>query len=442
MVRRPLRLATTEQLERSAQAAGFDVYRLPDLPTRDFHRPLNARLSDGPIIAYFLEEHDIELMLDYNTEMLTLLGPENGSTTHRLTNVAAGVPYVSLYLDPITSTMGQVAWADHWALLENSGWIKGVFENAHAQELVRLGVSQVTKVPMAAAVDDFDTSPMPDPDPGPVVAFMGHPATSWFRSPGGVLPAQLYAGFTAAAVHADMPEVPFHTMYYDLYGFAEPPLPSDSPQDRARKSQEYYANKFAYNAFLAIKQRDRFAHFLKRKLGNRFELIGDHWGENYGLPHTPRIWDKKKLHGRMRRVPICLNLMKGNIETGLIVRHFEVTAYGGFLLTYPTPELADFFEIGEECDVFRSEEELLQKISFYLHHPKRRREIALAGQRRTLGEHLYSHRITTLVETLRSSGTLCGQDHPPQSGKTLPRIVVDGVPDSAAPACSNVLAGK
>jgi len=442
MVRRPLRLATTEQLERSARAAGFDVYRLPDLPTRDFHRSLDERLSDGPIIADFLEKHDIELMLDYNTEMLTLLAPENGSVAHRLTHVVAGVPYVAIYLDPITSTMGRVAWADHWTLLENAGWIKGIFENAHAEELIRLGVSRVMKVPMAAAVDDFDTSPLPDPDPGPVVAFMGHPATSWFRSPGGVLPAHLHAGFTAAAVHADMPEVPFHTMFYDLYGFAEPPAPTDTPQDRAQKSQEYFANKFAYNAFLAVKQRDRFAHFLKRKLGDRFELIGDHWGPNYGLPHTPRIWDMKRLHERMRRVPICLNLMKGNIETGLIVRHFEVTAYGGFLLTYPTPELSDFFEIGEECDIFRSEEELLQKISFYLHHPERRREIALAGQRRTLGEHLYSHRITKLVETLRAGGTLRGHTGPSESGTTLPKIVVDGVPAHAAPAGSTVLAGK
>jgi spore maturation protein CgeB len=98
--------------------------------------------------------------------------------------------------------------------------------------------------------------------------------------------------------------------------------------------------------------------------------------------------------------------MKGGLETGMNIRHFETPAVGGFMLTYETAELSTCFTVGEECDVFRCEADLLDKIQFYLENPVRRREIAKAGQERTLREHLYSHRIGKLVDLLCESGVL------------------------------------
>lgn len=406
MSRRPTRIATTQQLLRSTKEAGFDAYLLPAIPNSSFNRSIAERTADGPIHREFLEMHDIDLVVDFNTEALTFVPSDESPSQMAITPAYLGIPYVACYLDPITSTMSEVQWADHWQVLESRTWIKWIWENGHAEELMQLGIPHIITMPMAAANDDFDTTPLPDADDGPVIAFMGHPASSWFRSTQPVLPSQLLPGLTAAAVHADMPDLPFHKIYYDLYGFASPPAPSDDFAARAAKSSKYYEDKFVYNAYLAVKQRDRFARFLKNKLGPAFELIGDHWQTNYGLEHTPRIWDMPALHNRMRRVPICLNLMKGNLETGLNVRHFEITAYGGFMLTYHTPELEQCFHVGEECDSFRDESELLDKIAFYIDHSARRREIALAGQKRTLSNHLYNHRLATLVELLTNAGVL------------------------------------
>lgn len=406
MVRRPLRIATTGQLERSVREAGFDTYVLPQPFDLDIHMSLAQRVELGKVHRPFLEENDIDLVVDYNTTALTLVPACNDPGNMALTNADLGIPYVSCYLDPITSTMNQVPWGDHWHLLESNLWIKWIFERAHGEELMKLGIPNILIMPMAAANDDYDTSPLPEPQESPVVAFMGHPASSWFTGNQTIQASQLFRGMTAAAVHADMPDMAFHKIYYDLYEFDKPPTPDEDRAARAAKALDYYNQKFVFQAYLAIKRRDRFARFLKLKLGDAFELIGDHWNSNYGLEHTPRIWDRKVLLERMRRVPICLNLYKGNIESGLILRQFDVTAAGGFLLTYPIAELENCFVIGEECDVFHNEEELLQKISFYLANPKKRRDIAMAGQRRTLSEHLYSHRITTLVELLEKAAVL------------------------------------
>jgi hypothetical protein len=405
-MRRPLRIATTAQWERSVREAGFEARRLPELPTLDFHRSLGQRLQDGTVYGPFLEANDIDLVIDFNTEALTLCPSREAPNEVNLTTAIMGIPYVACYLDPVTSTMGQVRWSDHWQILESRGWIKWIWETAHAEELLKLGVPNVLTLPMGAANDDFDRSALPEPDPGPAVAFMGHPASSWFRSSQAVDPSQLLVGLTAAAVRADLPELPFHKIYFDLHQFDVPPGETDDALSRAEKSARYYEQKFVYNAYLAVKQRDRFARFLKAKLGDLFELVGDHWEKDCGLPHTPRIWDPKVLHARIRRVPICLNLMKGNLETGLNIRHFEITAYGGFMLTYASEELSGCFEVGRECEVFRHEAELLEKIGYYLEHVEERRAIALAGQQRTLSEHLYSHRLLRLVEMLRESGIL------------------------------------
>jgi hypothetical protein len=430
MVRGPLRIATTGQLERSVRAAGFEAYRVPlEDDALDFHRPLARRLEQGPLVRAFLEEHAIDLVLDFNTELMTFV-PLAGSTQQfSMTTAVLGIPYVACYLDPITSTMHQVPWSDHWQLQESPDWIKWIYETVHADELRRMGVPQVVVMPMAAGDSDYNTDPPPAPPPGPVVAFMGHPASSWFHRNQPIASGDLFAGLTAAAVKADMPDLAFHHIYYDLYEFSETPKVTDDFPTRARKSAHYFNQKFAYNAYLAVRQRDRFARFLKHKLGDLFELIGDHWSEYYGLSHTPRIWERERLQERMRQVPICLNLMKGNLESGLNIRHFEITSNGGFMLTYDTPGLRECFRVGEECDVFRSEAELLDKIQYYLANAQRRRDVARAGQQRTLSEHLYSHRIARLVELLRHRGIL------PSSPASPPR---DALPPASREPVSTV----
>ena len=433
MTRRPIRIATTKQFERAVRTAGFETYVLPDLPSLDTHRPLEQRLQDGGIYQPFLEQHDIDLVLDYNAGALTLVPSTEHAGQYDLPTAALGIPYVACYVDPVTSTMQQVKWENHWQVLECPSWIKWIWEVAHAQELTHLRIPNILTLPIAAPDDDFDTGPLPERKPGPVLAFIGHPGSSWFKSKQAVPSDVLYPGLLAAGVHADQPELPFHKIYYDMYQFAEPPQPGDDPATRAQKSAAYYNAKFIYNAYLALKQRDRWARFLQLKLGDSFELIGDFWERDYNLKHRPAIRNKQEFYARMREVPICLNLMKGNIESGVILRHFEITACGGFMLTYPTPELSQYFEIGKECDVFHNESELLDKIAYYLDHDQERREIAAAGQRRTLKEHLYSHRITRLVELLHEAHVLPRQGASPEPEDAPAQSTENETPKVLAP---------
>lgn len=87
------------------------------------------------------------------------------------------------------------------------------------------------------------------------------------------------------------------------------------------------------------------------------------------------------------------------------MRIFEGTACGALVLTDATSNgLGELFEIGREIVVYRDDVDLLEKIAYYLAHEEEREAIARAGQRRTLREHTYLHRMERLIEVVSAPG--------------------------------------
>lgn len=74
------------------------------------------------------------------------------------------------------------------------------------------------------------------------------------------------------------------------------------------------------------------------------------------------------------------------------MRLIEATGAGAFLLTPDHPELAKFFEPGAEVETFRTPQELIAKIRYYLKEPAARRAIAEKGQQRCLKDHSLAQR--------------------------------------------------
>lgn len=57
-------------------------------------------------------------------------------------------------------------------------------------------------------------------------------------------------------------------------------------------------------------------------------------------------------------------------------RPMEVSLSGGFCLTEYTPSIGEVFEVGEEIDVFRDKQELLDKVKYYLENYSTRERMA------------------------------------------------------------------
>lgn len=84
-----------------------------------------------------------------------------------------------------------------------------------------------------------------------------------------------------------------------------------------------------------------------------------------------------------------IDLAKG--EAGNM-RAFETTGVGSFLLTERHSNLQAYFEPGRELETFNSEDELFEKIQYYLANPQEREAIAARGQQRCLNDYSMERR--------------------------------------------------
>lgn len=125
--------------------------------------------------------------------------------------------------------------------------------------------------------------------------------------------------------------------------------------------------------------------------GCRLNLFGGGW-ENVKLflnPSSPllRLFPIEPVVGENYRkaisgakIALCF-LSKLNRDT-YTRRNFEIPAMGTFMLSEYSDDLANLFEEGREIEFFRSRDELIDKIGYYLAHDTEREEIARLGRER------------------------------------------------------------
>jgi len=82
-------------------------------------------------------------------------------------------------------------------------------------------------------------------------------------------------------------------------------------------------------------------------------------------------------------------------------RLFEATGVGTLLITDWKRNLPDLFEPGQEIVAYRSPQECVEMIRYYLDHTREREAIAQAGKQRTLREHTYHTRMQEFVEIVQ-----------------------------------------
>jgi spore maturation protein CgeB len=134
-----------------------------------------------------------------------------------------------------------------------------------------------------------------------------------------------------------------------------------------------------------------------KKLPAGSPLLRNYHGAAWGLEMYAVLADSR----------IALN-RHGDIADGNSnnMRLFEATAAGALLVTESSKNLGELFEPDREVVAYSGADDLVDKLRYYSEHENEGRQIAAAGQTRTLEEHTYRRRIEELAEILRARGCL------------------------------------
>ncbi|WP_096189347.1 CgeB family protein [Evansella halocellulosilytica] len=84
-------------------------------------------------------------------------------------------------------------------------------------------------------------------------------------------------------------------------------------------------------------------------------------------------------------------------------RTFDIAACEAFQLIDQRPELSLYYKEKEEMIHFNNEASFFENINYYIHFPNLRHQIAANARRRTLNEHLFTHRVTDILQIFEST---------------------------------------
>lgn len=95
---------------------------------------------------------------------------------------------------------------------------------------------------------------------------------------------------------------------------------------------------------------------------------------------------------------INLNITLRSILSAIPLRCVDIMGAGGFLLSNYQPELAEYFENGKEMVMYESQEDLMDKIDYYLSHEEEREEIARRGKLKIEKEFSYEKKLPEIFQ--------------------------------------------
>ena len=135
-------------------------------------------------------------------------------------------------------------------------------------------------------------------------------------------------------------------------------------------------------------------------------LLSKHFDTHLYTTEKPGI-DNLKVHGPVdyyKQMPyifklsdINLNISLKSIRTGIPLRCVDVLGCGGFLLSNYQEELVQYLEVGKDCEVYGSFEEMYEKAAFYTKHEELRKRIARNGFMKAQEIFTFRNRIEQMI---------------------------------------------
>ncbi len=163
--------------------------------------------------------------------------------------------------------------------------------------------------------------------------------------------------------------------------------------DRAAMAHLYLGNKVTEQERLQLLKRVSEEFSLDLYTASDFSPLpkANYRGLARSTTEMPKIFRLSKIN---------LNFTSKPIRTGIPLRLWDILGAGGFVLTNYQSEVPEYFEVGKDLDIFASEEELVEKIRYYLEHEEEREEIARNGYQKAKEKYSLELRVKQILQTV------------------------------------------
>lgn len=178
----------------------------------------------------------------------------------------------------------------------------------------------------------------------------------------------------------------------DLYNA----LPMNPHQDGA-ESKEYLFAQYVINRKITGLERHRLLEAVSsRHIFDLFTIDTDFSMPNLRNHGAVDPYEQMPLVFKQSR--INLNITLRSIKSGIPLRCFDILGSGGFLLSNYQSDFSDILVPEEDFVFYESQQDLLQKVDYYLAHDREREEIARNGYSKIASNHTYRHRVRQLLD--------------------------------------------
>jgi len=150
----------------------------------------------------------------------------------------------------------------------------------------------------------------------------------------------------------------------------------------------------------ASPQREEYLKELEKKY--KLKVVGH--GFTINDEETKADWNGEHIAKAYKSSKIGLNIVSGgifNCDLQFSVRVYQVMGSGCFLLTEYIPNIETMFIPGVHLDVFHTKEEMIEKIDYYLEHPKIREKIAIQGYQEVMEKHDIDARVNQYLDVIK-----------------------------------------
>lgn len=282
-----------------------------------------------------------------------------------------------------------------------------LFDRAVCEDLWNRGINTVYYLPMAAAVEYYDTM-IPteelrkklDADVTMVGAMYTEPKHDLNRH---LVNLDSYTkGYLDAVIHAQKFVYGYNfleqSLSEDIMAAVQKVCPIHASADGMETAEWTFANYFLARRVTALERRDimkLLQEEFRVQLFTHEQTPELHKVENMGRAdyynHAPYVFKCGKIH---------LNITLRSILSGIPQRAFDIMGCGGFLLSNFQADYLEHFVPDEDFVFYENYEDLLDKVRYYAEHEEERKRIALSGYEKVKAYHTYEKRVEEILKTI------------------------------------------